>query len=464
MSETIEPKRETLATRLGFLMLSAGCAVGLGNVWRFPYIVGKYGGGMFVLLYLVFLAILGFPVLLMELSLGKASRQGHIGAFRALAKVHRPLWVGLARLFFLGNLLLMMYYTTVTGWLFSYTSFYAGGAMSNCATTEQIAGQFTGLLASPGRSTFYMLLACLLGTLLCYGGLRQGVENSVKYMMALLFALMFSLAIRALMMPGAIEGVKFYLLPNWTRFSEHPLDTIFAAMGQAFFTLSLGIGAIEIFGSYISWKQSLVKESITIIALDTLVALAAGLIIFPACTTYQVDVGSGPGLIFISLPHVFQHLPYGRFWGTLFFLFLSIAALTTIIAVFENLIASLIDELKMTRKKATLLCGFIVATLSMPCVFGFNIWNAFQPIGKDTSILDLEDFIVSQNMLPLGSLLIVLFCTISCGWGCQGFDATITASRDKPLPRFLLFYCRWLLPLLISIVFLLGYLDYFHVI
>ncbi|MBQ6473266.1 MAG: sodium-dependent transporter [Victivallales bacterium] len=462
MSENTEPKRETLATRLGFLMLAAGCAVGLGNVWRFPYIVGKYGGGMFVLLYLAFLALLGFPVLLMELSLGKASRQGYIGAFRTLANGHRPLWTGLARLFFLGNLLLMMYYTTVTGWLFSYTRLYAGGEMSRCTTPEEIAGQFSGLLASPGRSAFYMLLACILGTALCYSGLQKGVENSVKYMMGLLFALMLLLGVNSLMMPEAAEGLRFYLLPNWSRFSEHPLDTVFAAMGQAFFTLSLGIGSIEIFGSYISWKKSLVKESITIIALDTLVALAAGFIIFPVCTSQHLDVSSGPGLIFISLPHVFHILPGGRFWGALFFLFLSMAALTTVIAVFENIIACLMDEFKLTRQKATLLTGFTVAILSMPCVFGFNLWKSIQPMGQGTGILDLEDFIVSQNMLPLGSLLIVLFCTMASGWGCQGLNATVTESRDKPLGRLILFYCRWLLPLLMSLIFVLGYLDYFH--
>ena len=463
MSEDTEQKRETLGTRLGFLMLAAGSAVGLGNVWRFPYIVGKYGGGMFVLLYLIFLGLLGYPVLLMELSLGKASRQGYIGAFRTLANKHRPFWVGLARLLFMGNLLLMMYYTTVTGWLFSYTHSYASGAMSSHNTSEQIASQFTGLLASPGRSTFYMLLACLLGTALCYGGLRKGVETSVKFIMCLLFALMILLSVRSLMMPGAMDGVRFYLLPNWTHFSKHPLDTIFAAMGQALFTLSLGIGSIEIFGSYISWKKSLVKESVTIIALDTLVALSAGFIIFPACTSYQVDVSSGPSLIFVSLPHVFQNLPGGRLWATLFFLFLSMAALTTVIAVFENIIACLIDEFRMTRQKATLLTGLAVALLSLPCVFGFNLWKAIQPMGKGTGILDLEDFIVSQNILPLGSLFIVLFCTMSIGWGTQGLNATVTESRDKPLSPFILFFCRWLLPLLISLIFVLGYLDYFHI-
>ena len=448
-------ERETLSSRLGFIMLSVGCAVGLGNVWRFPYITGKYGGGMFVLLYLIFLVLLGFPLLVAELSVGRCSRATlAAGADRLLGK--KSIWSVLFRTVFIGNFILMTYYTVVSGWLLSYTKNYLTNAINACKTTGEFANFFTALTASPLESSLFMVITVAVATVICCGGLQNSVEKCVKIMMFLLFLLIAILAVNALTLPGAAAGVKFYLMPDWNKFSSNIGETVFAAMGQAFFTLSLGVGSIAIFGSYIDKSRSLSGEAVTIISLDTLIALLAGVIIFPCCFSFGVDPGSGPGLIFISLPNTFHQMTGGRWWGALFFIFLSIAALTTVVAVFENLIAYLIDQWHLKRRNASLLVGGAVALFSLPCVLGFNLWAKCQPLGKGSSILDLEDFIVSQTLLPLGALTLALFCSLKYGWGWENFTKEANTGTGMPFPRKLKWYFRYLLPLLILGVMFFG--------
>ena len=453
--------RETLGSRLGFLLLSVGCAVGLGNVWRFPYIVGKYGGGMFVLLYLVFLLLLGYPILMMELAIGRSAHKGLVGAYRTLANRGKSWWAGIARIIFLGNALLMMYYTTVSGWLVAYSGYYVNGSLSKLETPETIGTFFNNLIASPGRMVFYTLLVVAVGALLCCGGLRKGVENSVKYMMLVLFGIMFIMVFKALTLPNASSGLEFYLVPNWSNFSSNIVETVFAAMGQAFFTLSLGVGSMEIFGSYLGWKKSLFKECCSIILLDTLIALMAGVIIFAACASYNVDAASGPGLIFLSLPNVFNQMAYGQVWGICFFVFLSLAAMTTVVAVFENLIAFLMDEFKFSRLNASLAAGLGMAVLAMPCAMGFNLLSGFKPFGDGSTVLDLEDFLVSQNLLPLGALMSVIFCSYGFGWGQDKFFAECEEGQRWKYPRFFRYYCRLVLPLILILVLVMEYWKFF---
>ena len=447
--------RESLASRLGFILLSVGCAVGLGNVWRFPYVAGKYGGGMFVLLYLVFLVLLGFPILTMELAVGRAGKANLVGSMRNLTGNARR-WVIPVKIVFVGNLLLMMYYTVISGWLFAYSFNYINGTMMENGGVS-IADKFSLLTGSPGMSSSYMLLTVVTGTVLCIGGLQKSVEKSVKIMMILLFFLILLLGGYALTTDGAAEGMKFYLKPDWQAFSGNIGETVFAAMGQAFFTLSIGVGSMTIFGSYIGKERRLAGESIVIIALDTLIALLAGVIIFPICFSYGVDVGSGPSLIFISLPNIFANMPGGRWWGILFFVFLSLAALTTVVAVFENLIAFLMDEFKFKRRSAALLTGAVVAVLALPCVFGFNLWNKFQPLGRGTNVLDLEDFIMSQNLLPLGAMILVLFC----GKRWKTFIDESNQGKGLKFPDGLYFYCRYILPLIVMVILVWGYIQFF---
>ena len=455
-------KRETLASRLGFILLSVGCAVGLGTVWRFPFIVGNYGGGMFVLLYVVSLVLLGFPVLVMELAIGRAGRLNLVGSFRRLSGGNR-VWTAPACLAFMGNVLLMMYYTTVSGWLFAYAKYYLCGTMAQRVTQEDCGAVFGDLLASPWRVTCYMLLTVALGALLCAGSLRSTVERSVKFLMGALFVVMACLVVKAMLLPGAADGLKFYLVPDFHHFSSNFKQTLFAAMGQAFFTLSLGVGSMTIFGSYLDArnKRSLAKESCQIICLDTLVAISAGLVIFPICATFGVNVQAGPSLIFVSLPALFGQIAGGRLWGILFFVFMSIAALTTVVAVFENIVAFLIDEAHLRRGIAAAIVGGAIALLSLPCALSFNILSGFQPLGEGSGVLDLEDFIVSQNLLPLGALLSVVFCTAACGWGWKNFAAEAEAGQRWKFGPAFRFYCRWILPLAVVAIFALGYIDMF---
>lgn len=455
-------ERESLGSRLGFLFLAAGCAIGLGNVWRFPFVTGQNGGGAFVLLYLLFLAVLGLPVLVMELSLGRASRRNYVGAFTTLANSKPKIWRALASVLYCGTLLLMMFYTTVSGWLIYYTSSYVTGSISECASAAEIGNFFNTLLKNPGLMMVCMLVGVLISGFVCSIGLQKGVERIVKWMMGLLFVLLIALCVKGLMLPGAGDGMKFYLLPDFSKFNGDTIGkVIYAALGQAFFTLSIGIGSMEIFGSYIDKKHTLLKEASLIVLLDTLIALFAGVLIFAVCFSYKVDVSGGPGLIFVSLPNIFKDMTGGRIWGGIFFFFLTLAAMTTLIAVFEAMIAYLMDEFKLKRLPAAILVTAAVGILSLPCVFGFNIWSGFQPLGKGSNVLDLEDFIVSMNLLPLGSFMVVLFCTYKIGWGWKNAISEINEGSGVKFPYKSNFYVKYILPFIIILIFVMGYISTF---
>ena len=449
--------RELFASRIGFILMSAGCAIGLGNVWRFPYIVGKYGGGLFVLLYLFFLIVLGYPCLLMELSLGRAGRSTYPGAFRNLQDpAIRFRWAGFGHVLFSGNLLLLMFYTAVTGWLMAYAvRFLRGDFMKlDVAGCQQAFGTF---LDSPGEQTFYMLLALVITVVICIGGVRKTIEKSIKLMMVGLFLLLMFLVIRSLCLPDAWDGVVFFLKPSVEAISENGFaQTLHAAMAQAFFTLSIGIGSIAVCGSYMNRDRSLPQEGLWILVLDTFMAICSGLIIFPGCASFGISPGAGPALIFVTLPNVFRDMSGGLFWGTLFFVFLSIAALSTLIAVFENLVAFGMDEFKLSRKRSCGIAGVLLAVLSMPCILGFNLWRSFQPLGKGSNILDLEDFLVSDNLLPLGALYLTIFCTNRIGWGMDPFYTEVNAGNGWHLPRMIQPYLRWGLPVVILLIWITG--------
>ncbi len=453
-------ERETLASRLGFILLSAGCAIGLGNVWRFPYITGQYGGAAFVLVYLLFLLMVGLPVLLMEFSIGRASRVNISAALRTLeGKGGKWHWYGPVAI--IGNYLLMMYYTVVTGWLLFY--FFSGvkGDLSGLDAASSGAF-FSSLMASPGIQIVFTAAAIIAGFLICMKGLRNGVEKASKVMMGCLFALIVILAVNSLLLPGASAGLSFYLVPDFSKMAESGIaEVLYAAMGQSFFTLGLGIGSMEIFGSYIGKERSLTGETVRVISLDTFIALFSGLIIFPASFAFGVNPDSGPSLLFVTLPSVFSQMPGGRIWGSLFFLFMSFAAMTTLIAVFENIIAYWMDCHGWSRKKASIVNMVLIILLSLPCILGFNILSGFQPLGAGSTILDLEDFLVSSTITPIGSALIVLFCTSRYGWGWKKFIEEADTGDGLKYPRTLRFYTAYILPALITVIFLKGYWDKF---
>ena len=451
-------KRETLNSRLGFLLLTAGCAIGLGNVWRFPFVVGEHGGAAFVVLYLLFLVILGLPVMTMELAVGRAAKRSLYGAYKTLPKSKFP-WHVPGGVFFSGSVILMMYYTTVAGWLLSYTWMYITGAMKT-VTPSDTGAVFGALLASPMNNVLPMLLVVVAGSVVCYIGLQKGVERITKILMAGLFILLFVLSFKSMFLPEAKAAMKFYLYPDFSKIS---FQAIPAAMGQAFFTLSIGIGSVAIFGSYIDRSRSLTGESIQIIILDTIVALLSGCIIFPACMSYNIPANGGPGLIFESLPAVFYHMPGGRIWGICFFLFLCAAAMTTVIAVFENLIAFMVDEWHWGRKKASVICFIAIAIGSLPCALGFNLWKNVQLLGDGSTILDFEDYILSDILLPLGGLYLVLFCCWKFGWGWKNFMEEANAGTGLKMPAWIQIYCKWILPVLIISLFILGVYKRFAV-
>ena len=456
-------KRETFSSRLGFLLISAGCAIGLGNVWRFPYITGKYGGAAFVLLYLLFLVILGLPVMVMELAVGRASQKSIALSFQKLepkgSKWHWYSYAGFA-----GNYLLMMFYTVIAGWLVYYFVKMVRGDFVGL-DAEGVAGEFGGLMGQPGTMTLYMVIVVCIGMFVCLQGLRNGVERVNKIMMLCLLAIMAALAVNSVLLDGAGEGLKFYLQPNFRNLVYDAQgnwilgEAVFAAMGQAFFTLSLGIGAIAIFGSYIGKEHRLAGEALRIGVLDTCVAFVAGLIIFPACSAFGVSTGEGPALVFVTLPNIFNHMALGRLWGGAFFLFLSFAALSTVIAVFENIISFTMDRWGMERRKAVLVNFIGVLVLSMPCILGCNLWSGFTALGMDVS--GIEDFLVSQNILPLGSLLYVLFCTSRRGWGWDKFLAEANEGQGLRFPRGVRFYVSYALPAIVLFIFVMGYWNQF---
>lgn len=452
--------RERFSSRLGFILISAGCAVGLGNVWRFPYITGQYGGAAFVLVYLIFLVLLGLPIMVMEFAVGRASQKSAARSFHVLepagTKWHLQGYACMA-----GNYLLMMFYTTVGGWMAAYIFKTLTGEFKGL-DSDGVAAVFNDMLARPGYMTFWMVLVVLLSFFICSLGLQKGVERITKAMMSCLFLILLILCIRSVTLPGASEGLRFYLIPDFTRFTENGVgNTIFAAMGQAFFTLSLGIGAMAIFGSYIGKDHTLTGETVNICLLDTLVAFLAGLIIFPSCFAFGVDPGQGPGLVFITLPNIFNQMVGGRIFGVLFFVFMTFAAQSTIIAVFENIISFSMDLFGTSRKKTVLINGIAIILLSLPCVFGFNIWSGFQPMGAGSTIQDLEDFIVSNNLLPLGSMVYLLFCTSRYGWGWKNFLAEADTGKGVKFPAWARVYVSYILPLIVLFIFFMGYYQKF---
>lgn len=456
-------ERERFGSRLGFILVSAGCAIGLGNVWRFPYITGEYGGAAFVVLYLIFLVIFALPVLVMEFAAGRASQRSIARSYDELepkgGKWHRFKWVGLA-----GNYLLMMFYTVVAGWMLAFMVKSAMGEF-NGASTEHVASVFGQLLADPVQMTIYMLIIVAIGVITTRAGLKNGVERVSKVMMVALFVVLVALCVRAVTLPGAEEGLEFYLMPDfgklfagntpaeqWATFG----DAVYAALGQAFFTVSVGMGSMAIFGSYIGKDRRLTGEAVRVGVLDTLVALMAGLVIFPSCFAFGVEPASGPSLVFITLPIVFNAMPLGQLWGTLFFLFMSFAALSTVIAVFETIMAFSMDQWGVRREKACLVNGALIALLSIPCVLGFNVLSgvAIPGIGDIQSI---EDFLVSNNILPLGGLFLVMFVTSKRGWGWKNFLAEADTGEGLRFPAWSYRYMKYVLPVGIVIIFVLGY-------
>ena len=453
-------EREKFSSRLGFILISAGCAIGIGNVWRFPYITGQYGGAAFVLIYLVFLLILGLPIMVMEFSVGRASQRSAAKSFHILEPKGTK-WHLYSYGAMLGNYLLMMFYTTVGGWMLAYFVKTAKGTFTGL-TPSAVEGVFSDMLANPVEMTIWMVITTVLGFGICSMGFQKGVERITKIMMVCLLGIMILLCIKSLTLPNASEGVKFYLLPDFERLKENGLaQGIYAAMGQAFFTLSLGIGALAIFGSYIGKDRSLTGEAIQIGILDTFVALTAGLIIFPACFSFGVDQTQGVGLVFVTLPNVFNQMAGGRFWGALFFIFMSFAALSTIIAVFENILNFSMELWSWSRKKAVLINGAAILILSMPCILGFNVWSGFQPFGPGSTIQDLEDFIISNNLLPLGSLVYLLFCVTRYGWSWKNFVAEADTGNGLKFPKWARPYLTFVLPLIVLIIFVMGYYDKF---
>ena len=453
-------ERETLKSRLGFILLSAGCAIGIGNVWKFPYIAGQGGGGAFVLFYLIFLVILGLPIMTMEFALGRASRKSPVRAYQALEKPGQK-WHIHGYLTLVGCYLLMMFYTTVAGWMLHYFYMTATGKLAGL-NAEQVAGKFTEMLASPATMTFWMVFVVVVGILVCAKGLQSGLERVTKGMMIALLLIMMVLAVNSLFMPGAKEGLTFFLVPDFARMQEvGVVNTLVSAMNQAFFTLSLGIGAMSIFGSYIGKEHSLLGESVRIVVLDTFVAITAGLIIFPACFTYHVDQTSGPSLIFITLPNIFANMSMGRLWGSLFFLFMAFAAMSTVLAVFENIICCGMELTGCSRKKSSLVNLVLIILLSMPCVLGYNLWawDGFAVFGG--AVLDVEDFLVSNLFLPLGSLVYLLFCVTRYGWGWQNYKKEVNTGEGLKVQDWMRGYLTYVLPLIVVFIFAFGLYDKF---
>lgn len=453
--------RETFSSRLGFILVSAGCAVGIGNVWKFPYICGKFGGAAFILIYLLFLAILGFPILVCEFAVGRASRKSCAASFQTLqaesGNFHRFGPLGMA-----GNYLLMMFYTTVTGWMMCYFWKCLVGDFSAAMTTQQVSDQFASLTASPWVMLFWAALATAISFGICALGVVKGVERITKVMMLGLLGLIVVLAVHSLLLPGAMEGVRFYLIPNFQTMAEQGVgNVIFAAMSQAFFTLSLGIGSMAICGSYKEKSATLTGDALSVATLDTFVALMAGLIIIPACFSFGIEPDAGPSLIFITLPNIFIQMAGGRIWGALFFLFMSFASVSTVVAVFENILACSMDLWKWGRGKAVAVNLAAIVVLSVPCVLGFNVLSGFQPLGPGSAILDLEDFLVSYNLLPLGSLVYLAFCVRRRGWGWENFLAEANTGRGLGFPKWLRGYMTKVLPLIVVIIYCRGYWDLF---
>ena len=452
--------REKLGSRLGFILLSAGCAIGIGNVWKFPYVVGQNGGGVFVLIYLIFLAILGIPVLSKEFAIGRAAQKSPVKMYQEL-EPKGTVWHIHGKAAMIGGYLLMMFYTTVAGWMVRYFVSTAAGDLSGLDASG-ISQKFNQMLSDAPMMILYMGIVIAAAVLVCSIGLKNGLERVTKVMMLALLGIMVILAINSFFMPGGEQGIAFYLMPNFEEVQKIGIGTIIVnAMNQAFFTLSLGIGAMAIFGSYIGKERSLLGESVNVAILDTLVALSSGLIIFPACFAYGVDVDSGPSLIFITLPNIFNNLPLGRLWGSLFFVFMSFAALSTVLAVFEEITACTQDLFGWGRKKSCIVNGILLFVLSLPCSLGFNLLSFIQPLGEGTSIMDLEDFIVSNLILPLGSLVIILFCVLKKGWGWDNYIREANTGKGLKMKNFMRGYVTCVLPVMVIVLFVIGIIRTF---
>lgn len=452
-------QREHLGSRLGFILLSAGCAIGIGNVYKFPYMVGENGGGIFVLIYLLCLIVLGVPVMTMELAMGRAAQKSVVKIYDEIepkgSKWHWHGYVAMA-----GNFVLLMYYSVITGFMLRYFVDTAKGDFVGLDTAG-VSMHYDKMLAEPLPMAVFMLIVVAMAVLVCIRGLQNGLEKITKYMMLALLAIMLILGVNSVFLEGGQEGVKFYLMPSIDNLLEVGVGNVLvAAMNQSFFTLSLGIGAMAIFGSYIDKKRSLMGEAVNIACLDTFVALASGFIIFPACYAYDVDVTSGMSLIFLTLPNIFNHIPLGRFWGSLFFVFMSFAALTTIFTVFENIVSCTMDLLGWTRQKACLISGVALAVCSIPCVLGYNVWSSFQPLGEGTNIMVLEDFFVSNLALPLGSLIFIIFCVTRYGWGWDNFVKEANEGTGLKVQKWMRGYMTYVLPLIVIGIFILGIISY----
>lgn len=453
-------KREKFGSRLGFILVSAGCAIGIGNVWKFPYMCGELGGAAFIMIYLLFLIIMGIPVLVCEFAVGRGSQKSVAASFEVLepegTRWHKSKWIGI-----IGSYLLMMFYTTVGGWLLYYCVRSVRGDFVG-ATAEEVTAGFTDMMSDASAMIFWTILITVLGFVVCYFGIQNGIERVTKIMMSALFLIMIALAVHSIFMDGAGEGVKFYLVPDFAKMKEIGIgNVIFGAMSQAFFTLSIGIGAMLIFGSYIDKERKLAGEAISITALDTSVALMAGFIIIPSCFAFGIEPGAGPSLIFITIPNIFAQMAGGRIWGALFFLFLTFAAFSTLVAVFENIISFDMDMLGWSRNKSVFVSVVLICILSMPCVLGFNLWSGFAPLGEGSTIMDLEDFIVSNNLLPLGSLGYVWFCSRKNGWGWDNFIKEANSGKGIAFPSGLRVYMAYILPVIIAVIYLKGYYDKF---
>ncbi len=461
----MEKEREKLGSRLGFILISAGCAIGIGNVWRFPYVTAKNGGGLFVLIYLVFLAIMGIPVMCMEFSMGRAAQASPVKIYHKL-KPEDKKWRAHGYASLIGCVLLMMFYTSVSGWMLQYFFFMITGKFSGVTESHEVSAIFNEMLAEPWILIFFVAIVVILGFVVCSFNMQKGLEKISKVMMLALLGLIVILAINSFTLDGAGEGLKFYLLPDFDKMTEVGVFTVIVeAMNQAFFTLSLGIGSMAIFGSFIDKKRSLLGESITIASLDTFVAIVSGLIIFPAFFTYMggadITQAAGPNLIFVTLPNIFINMSGGMVWGTLFFLFMSFAALSTIFAVFQNILSCVQELTGWSKKKACIICGVGLFVLSVPCVLGFNAWAGFHPLGGTSSILDFEDYIVSNILLPLGSLVVILFCNHKFGWGFNRFMDEANEGKGVKVKNWMRIYFAYVLPIIISIILVYGIISPF---
>ncbi len=453
-------QREKFGSRLGFILLSAGCAIGIGNVWKFPYIAGQYGGGLFVLIYLVFLLLMGVPALTVEFALGRAAQRSPVKMYDALEKPGQK-WHWHGYFAMAGNYLLMMFYTVVAGWMLQYFVLTAQGAFSGL-DAKAIGGIFDSVCADPVSLMIYTGIVIALGFFVCSIGVQNGLEKVTKWMMLTLLGIMVILAVNSIFLPGGQEGLAFYLLPDASKIQEHGLiNVIVAAMNQAFFTLSIGMGSMAIFGSYIGKERSLMGESVNIALLDTFVAIASGLIIFPACFAYDVSVASGPPLIFVTLPNIFNHMAGGRIWGSFFFMFMSFAALSTVFAVFENIISCTMDLTKLSRKKACLVNGILMFVLALPCIFGFNLLNWITPFGANSNLMDLEDFLVSNLLLPLGAVIYIIFAVNKRSFGWHKLLAEANQGKGLKIPNWMKGYITYVLPVIILIIFVIGIINYF---